>query len=309
MSHTRVPRPVSLVRDVLSPDPRFSMHLVGDLQMGANREWDAGMRHFRKKIIQDQFNRMANNSPKTLGHYVVGDMAHHGLTIEDQDAQSLLAPLATVAPVHPVIGNHDTWDNARTSLEWAASWGLPSQNYVVDYPDYRCIAVGHPGMAFNADGSMAAAVVKLDAEGLAFLDASLGGTAKPCLVFCHAPLIGTAGTVKFGEAAQPAASIDAILNAHSNAIAWVSGHIHTSIKDPNIFMLKNVGSRSIVAVNVTGLANTIPFLGWTEKNNWDRMHTQILTIRDEKTIQLRYLQMSGAWDAPGLSRVLTAKAT
>lgn len=309
MTHTRNPRQVTLVRDSTSPDPRYSMHLIGDLQMGANREWDAGMRHIRKQIIRDQFIRWGQNSPNAVGNWVVGDMAHHGLTIEDQDAQSLLTPLANFAPVHPVIGNHDTWDNARTSAEWAQGWGLTSQNYIVDYPEYRCIAIGHPGMAFNSDGSMAPALVKLDSAGLTFLDSALGGTTKPCLVFCHAPLIGTAGAVAFGEGAQPAATINAILNAHSNAIAWVSGHIHNDIREPSIFMSKNVGSRSIVAVNVTGLANTIPFTDWNSKNNWDRMHTQILSIVDEKTVQLRFLSMTGAWDAPGLSRVLTATAT
>lgn len=306
MTHIRTPRPVTLIRDRTSPDPRHSMHLIGDLQMGGLREWDTGMRHFRKKIIRDQFLRMEATSPDYLGHFIVGDMAHHGRTEEDRDAQSLLFPLKKRMPV---IGNHDWWDNQRDAIEWAWSWGMASQNYVVDYPDYRAIIVGPPGMAFNTDGSMASAVVKLDAAGLSFLDASLAATTNPCIVFCHAPLVGTATAVTFGESAQPAASINTILNSHPNALAWVSGHIHTDIRTPGIFTTKNLGSRSIVAVNVTGLANTIPFEGWSTKNNWDRMHTQILTIIDEKTVQLRYLSMTGAWDAPGTQRVLTATAT
>lgn len=79
------------------------------------------------------------------------------------------------------------------------------------------------------------AAVELSQQQLAWLSQTLTeNKTYPTIIFCHAPLSGTALPAKNGEArpasrnaVQPAAAIDQILKQQPQVKLWVSGHTHT----------------------------------------------------------------------------------
>lgn len=151
-------------------------------------------------------------------------------------------------------GNHDIaclgdtdGTNRRTGTQWARAVNVPAQNTVTDIGGMKVIAIGPDSRPEGVGWVMTA-------ETMAFLDAELtraGST--PCWVNCHTPLAEQYPNPNFTnmwntDVANP--QFFPILEAHPNAVGYLSGHLHTDIRpQTNWCRPVNIGSRSIFSIN------------------------------------------------------------
>ncbi|SMY08433.1 phosphodiesterase [Flavimaricola marinus] len=170
----------------------------------------------------DHINRYQSDADLVI---VTGDLAHSG---ERAAYDKLASHLTRLALPHVLmLGNHDN----RAAFLDAFPQISPDENghvqQVVDLPEARLICLdtlnGPPySYPFSHLGVLCA-------ERLAWLDAALSGTDRPCILFMHHP------AHKTGFAAMDAimlmhgpAFYDRIL-AHGNVAHIVCGHVHRTI--------------------------------------------------------------------------------
>jgi len=190
----------------------------------------------------------------------VGDATDHGQPSEDATFQEWWA-LMGGGPL--VMGNHDILParfggSGRTGAQWAAAYGLPSQNYTVDLGFIRLVILG---MSTYPAGD-AGEEMTLTAADLAWLDATLSD-GVPSWICSHAPLYGTvgggAGVYRSTDpdfSTQPDADVRAILAARPAAQAWVSGHTHSPVSAPGLLMTEVIGGRQFAHVNASAIYYT-----------------------------------------------------
>lgn len=190
----------------------------------------------------------------------VGDLVEPDSAGNDTTAKNYINSLqGTVKRV--IIGNHDC-DTGRTAAAAATSFGYNARNWSHDLAWARLIGVSPA--SFPANGAADEGTCLLDATALSFLDSALAGTSLPCLVFSHAPLENTVIAEITGVNAgyssdeatfsvDPDAEVRAVLAAHSNAKAFISGHTHSFLSATGFVKLENLGARSIVCVNSSAI--------------------------------------------------------
>ena len=194
--------------------------------------------------------------PTPALHLQIGDSTENGFAKEDVLAKRWLGRLP--ARHHTVLGNHDLMHNNRTPKQWAAVYGYESQNYVVDFPTLRIIAVGP-----DRDDEKPERSGTLSANTLKWLEARIrNAPGKTCWIACHWPLRGTvkgdtdtlytSDMTKFY--AKPDDRIRALLARYPNAKAWLSGHTHSPIDAPGLVTrAKLPGGKKIVSVNFSAI--------------------------------------------------------
>lgn len=214
--------------------------------------------------------------------------------------------VAAGAPWHNVMGNHDIQADIITPAQWAAAYGWADQSYVVDLPTLRLIFFS-PSAAWGT-------YTQAPAAQLTWLDAQLGGTSNPCFVFCHFPLYGTVGgdpTVDYTSfmssffirtaANNSSVDVTAVLAAHSNFKAWISGHTHSRVDAPDLVKREVAGSVPFAAINTS----CIWYTGQTVRPTACLVHTFWLSwFGDRIEVRPRNVNTS-SWASVGGRRVMT----
>jgi 3',5'-cyclic AMP phosphodiesterase CpdA len=219
---------------------------VGDLHAGA-------IRRARVQRMLDDVHRL--RTPAL--HLQIGDATEHGRREEDEMAIRWLGRLP--GRHETILGNHDVLHNRRRVADWARAYGYRSQNYTIDLPFVRIVAVGPDHDRPGAQSGV------LSKRTLDFLRHALASAPGDCWIACHWPLYRTVlGDSKryYTSAmqafhAKPRREINALLARHRNAKAWLSGHTHSPMTVPGFVTRARVGrERTILAVNLTALVGT-----------------------------------------------------
>jgi 3',5'-cyclic AMP phosphodiesterase CpdA len=286
------------------------------LPASENTLWIPGDVHFAhvdtsarpgfSKVLQDLASATV---PDVLAIVQCGDIVNLAADAEDDQATAWLESAAAAlggAPYYTIMGNHDVYGvggggSGRSAAAWCAHWGYASQRYTVDFGDFF-------GIMFAPDGELNT----LTQANLDWLDDTLADAGKPCLIFCHWPLydtvVGDTGvywssteTSFFlrGPNGSTDAEIRAVLNARSQAKAWICGHTHSPLAQPGFVLAENVGSRTIAHINTSALYYQGRTLQWN-----DPWQSEFLTVYEDR-LELRFRDHgAGAWASlPGDDRV------
>jgi 3',5'-cyclic AMP phosphodiesterase CpdA len=221
-----------------------TIHGIGDLHAGS-------IRRARVQRMLDDVHTL----PKPAHHLQIGDATEHGRPEEDAMAKRWLDRLP--AEWDTILGNHDFFRNGRSATAWAKAYGYQSQNFTIDLPFVRIVAVG-PDREVSGAGI-------LSKKTLQFLDQALRSAPGDCWIACHWPLHRTVmgdRTRYYTSAmqdfhAKPVKEIRAVLARHRNAKAWLSGHTHSPMTVPGFVTRWRLNrDRTILAVNFSALAYT-----------------------------------------------------
>lgn len=171
-------------------------------------------------------------------------------------------------PFLPITGNHDVGYEDETSVKgkrvrisddklratklerFRTTFGLPAS--------YQSRQLGGYLLLFLATDSSGHLAEMSEAQ-LAWLDEKLKKNRNlPAIVFFHAPLAGTLAQYngKVNEPdyiAQPASRIAELTARHNNLLLWVSGHTHTSPKEPSFASPLNLYQNRITNIHTTDL--------------------------------------------------------
>jgi 3',5'-cyclic AMP phosphodiesterase CpdA len=223
-----------------------TIHGIGDLHAGA----------IRRARVQRMLDDVHTLQTPAL-HLQIGDATERGLPEEDEMAIRWLGRLP--GPCETILGNHDVLHNKRTVATWAKAYGHESQNFTIDLPFVRIVAVGPDRDRPGAESGV------LSEKTLGFLDEALADAGRDCWVACHWPLYRSVlGDPKryFNSNmqsfyAKPVPEIRAVLGRHRNAKAWLSGHTHSPITVPGFLSRTRVNrDRTIVSLNFSALVGT-----------------------------------------------------
>lgn len=251
---------------------------------------------------------------------VIGDLIENYASGDgvqrDQYAKDAMNALLPAVPWDVVVGNHDlagATDQYRTADVWAALYGYPDQNWTKVLTDaqgsqfVKLVAAGTDTMNSTTDPPIILSQATLD-----WLSTELGNTSLPCLVLCHAPLKNTVLGSGYNSSQTffhvhaldmltDDAAIRAILNAHPTAKAWISGHSHNRITDQDFAKVESVGTRSIMALNLSSpwYVTALP------PSPLDPICTIFVTVT-ATGLEIRFRNHgAGVWDSIGSQRVVT----
>lgn len=240
----------------------------------------------------------------------IGDATDHGTTSEDTTFKTWWDGLPA-APVRALVcGNHDIFPTRfsggnRTAAQWATAYGLSSQNYTVDLGFVRLIIVGQS----TYPASDAGEEMTWSSSDVTFLDDALTAAgSQDCWILSHAPLYNTVlgnGATEYLStdadfSAQVDADIRAVLAAHSNAKAWISGHTHSPLSATGLLTTQTIGSHTMAFINVS----SIYYTGKTVDAG-DTMSSFYIT-KVSGAIEVRVRDHgSGAWTTVGGNLVTT----
>jgi predicted phosphodiesterase len=213
-----------------------TIQVIGDLHIDA--------------IASDRLFAILDDVPETPDQIVqVGDLTD--LATQSQDAAAI-GFLGGLPYYLLVCGGHDVWADARTPEQWAATYGMPGQNYVAEANGVRLIVLGVNNVALPQ---------YLSAEQLVFLETSLQEAPDaPCLIFCHQPLyhsVLSPDPARFYDSTirqyytHEDAAIRGVLARHNNAKAWISGHTHSPYFAEGFLKLEQVGTHHMLMVNAS----------------------------------------------------------
>lgn len=265
-----------------------TLHCIGDTHFGARAPEIPQFDRRRQQIVERDLAKLAVPAYRLQ----LGDLTDNAYATDDATGVAWMQSLGGT-PLY-TVGNHDMY-GGRTAAAAAAAWGAPGKDYVQDLGYAKLIVLGpdelHPG---NSTG------VRYSTTALNFLDAALTAAGStPCLIAAHAPLRNTVGfgagtdqyrsTDQYFYAADDASySVDtgirAVLAAHNNAKAWISGHTHSPVTSPRIVYGETIGSHTLVHVNTSCLAYT----GKVKTDWFSRLVTFYLTVADNRiTVRFR----------------------
>lgn len=258
--------------------------------------------------------------PRPRLHFQVGDLADDGSS-SSQRTTALAWMNGLDTPWKCAIGNHDIVGNAIAPNTVAAAYGMSAATYTYDVEFARLIVLGP--VPFWDLGSLPAAI-GVSQTTLDYLTARLNDAPAglPCLIVCHAPLSGTvAGGSTVGYPSTGAeyhvtgpnltddSEVRAVLNAHSNAKAWICGHTHTQLDTAGLFTTVNVGSRSIAHINCSsphytgGLSSPPPTDAY--KKQWGAITSLYVNVySDHLDVRVRD-HGAGVWTGPNGVRTTT----
>lgn len=248
MSVTRAYVAPAVTRRAVGPaGTGTTLHCIGDVHAGPIPAW-------RLDALASDFARTMLRAP--LAHVQLGD-GTDGFTAGDYPLQATIYQRFKArlpARTYEAIGNHDRQN--QTVEQWEARVGHDADQ-TVDFPELRLIVLG-------SDDTVSADM--LSATTLAFLDAALAGTTKPCLIACHYPLWDTVGGDPALEyvstqaafyvrgpsgASGSSAEVLAVLAAHPNVKAWIAGHTHSRLTVPGLVMPMLAGRVRFASINTS----------------------------------------------------------
>lgn len=226
-----------------SPVPQNSILFYGDLHSGRNANIPSRLSQARTDLLSLDLDILVQ----------VGDMTEDGITAQDTTAINNITGLAPV--VRTIVGNHDL-ESERTGAAAQAAWGFNGLNWTYDYGPILLIGIS-PDAHTGPGGNGSDPTITFSQTTIDWLDNELSVATKECWIVAHPPLTGVIGGL--GEwAAQPYQTIESMLDTHSNAIAWFSGHTHTDFDHSQIAVVKNLGSNNIINANASAIGYVNP---------------------------------------------------
>lgn len=221
----------------------YTIALLSDLHLTVPDRADQHQVH----KMRDDLNVMAGRG--VIDAWIIGgDVATNASAAEVAQVKTWIDGLDRVgAPLAMVPGNHDLVGNTATGgpdITSPAQWAALYADYEVTAPN-RVVDVGAGlriiALAPTPDATRGIAATwrcALDAATLAWCGDRLAETTRRCIIAFHAPLQNTVGSnpvsspsstmANWYAHSQDAATIEQMIGAHPNVIAWVSGHTHTS---------------------------------------------------------------------------------
>lgn len=270
--------------------PDGAIHLIGDMHVGA-----VSMTANRKALWAADLSSPA--LPDTVTHVVVGDVVDHGLPEEDDEAVALLDAQFGAGNWVAAVGNHDLWDRNDPPAV-AQGWGMPDSNFVHDLGFARLVVVCSDG-GLDVDNT---GMVPFSPANLEWMDdqfTAAGDT--PCLVVCHWSLQDTAPGTDGPFAAQDDADVRALLADNANAVAWLSGHTHTAVSEPDLVKAETVGGHTVAAINASAICYTDNGVDSTDNLDSDQ-YTMYVTVTDGR-LDVRFRNHgAGIWHVAGPDR-------
>lgn len=265
------------------PHPTRTLHVIGDLHI-------TGQTETRKKILTDDVTAAATTPPRLQ----VGDMTVNSNEGEDEQAIWFLDGLG--GDWWAIVGNHDIV--GRSAADAAAAWFMPGKDFVVDLGFAVLICIGPD--ASNAGGMIyrTATANWLDTQLTTYAD-------RVCLIGCHMPFYGTVG-VAASDVPEKKSSFDlgyylrgegaiheapnpdgnkgeelwAVVEAHDNAKAWLSGHTHSNLQAVDLVKPVTVGGRGFAHINAGAPQGP--------RNSWlDPIATAYVSVLDDR-LEVRF---------------------
>ena len=148
-------------------------------------------------------------------------------------------PKEFLAGNHEVIYHRDLSSTGRLVPADPYERGLHLQTYEKTFgPLYHSRKLGQYFLVFLSPDTLESKyAVELSKEQLAWLEKELKDhRQEPTLIFCHAPITGTLIPGSKLDTprnyAQPAKKLHQLLTENPQVLLWVSGHTHTSPKNP-----------------------------------------------------------------------------
>ena len=149
-------------------------------------------------------------------------------------------PKEFLAGNHEVIYHRDLSSTGRLVPADPYERGLHLQTYEKTFgPLYHSRKLGQYFLVFLSPDTLESKyAVELSKEQLAWLEKELKDhRQEPTLIFCHAPITGTLIPGSKLDTprnyAQPAKKLHQLLTENPQVLLWVSGHTHTSPKNPS----------------------------------------------------------------------------
>lgn len=224
-------------------DPARTINVVGDIHVG----W----------TVPSRLDAAAADLARTISlatHRVfIGDLTEVSSPEQDAAANAWLDTTGPRDFWSIVAGNHDLV--GRSLAAWEAAYGKPG-TWTRDFPAFRLIGLSAP----DGEGIRQTEPQTFTPTTLAYLDAQLGDTSLDCVIVTHGPLMNTVvgsyfdSTMRF-FASHPDDEIRAILAAHPNARAWISGHTHSPLETTDLVKAEPVGNGHLItAINAGAVA-------------------------------------------------------
>lgn len=257
------------------PHPDRTVQFVGDLHIQSQTET-------RKKLMRDDV-----TATSVTPRVQVGDFTANSYAGEDAMGVDFFDSLG--GDWWAIAGNHDMV--GRTAADAAAAWGMPGKDFTVDlgFASLVCIGPDTDSLIYRQDTTD-------------WMAAQLAARPDvPCIIVCHEAFYGTVGVAPDdpptkkssfdlyfyvrGEAAiyetpdingNRGEELWAVMEAHPNAKAWVSGHVHADLRADGIVKpVTMADGRGFVHVN----AGTI--LG-SNKSWLDPLATPYISVLDDR---------------------------
>jgi 3',5'-cyclic-AMP phosphodiesterase len=174
---------------------------------------------------------------------ISGDLADNASNAEYEQVRELLAPLD--APLYVLPGNHDDRSALRRHFDVPGADDQPVQ-YAADLGTLRLVVLDstRPG---EIPG-------ELDADSLAWLDATLAAADTPTLVALHHPPLATGIPAydEMGLSATSRVALGTVIAAYPQVRRVVAGHMHRAIT-------ADLVGRSVLAVPSTYVQARLEF--------------------------------------------------
>jgi 3',5'-cyclic-AMP phosphodiesterase len=254
-----------------------TLSLVGDIHFGGNL---AARMDTAQRALQ------AMNGSYALRVYL-GDLTENGgNATEWPNAAAWIAANANPgnAPYKAIAGNHD-YIGGDTAATFASFIGY-DPSWTVDIgTDLRVVG-------FSPD-TLLDPPATFSAGKLAWLEAAVT-TTRSVIICSHVPLkdsVNESGKTTPFYQSHPHASLIAILAAHPNVRAWISGHTHSTLAATNLIMSYSVGPHRIAAINASAVSSTPTKPGTIDQGN----HSLYLTVFPDRLEARFHNHKSGRW--------------
>lgn len=293
---TRTPVAPSVTRRSAGPPADgVTIHAIGDTHIGpvfSNEAW-------RLDTVSRDATRERMPTPSAVVQ--LGDGINDQPSVQTAMFKQFMGRFK--APWYAVMGNHDITNDVQTPAQWAAGLGYPSPSHIIDLPSLRLVFFSPSEQYTNYHLASPAA--------LSWLDTACT-TSKPVFVFCHFSLFETnwgSETAPFflGTTASPGNSsgVLAVLAAHTNVKAWISGHTHQPVDYPSPVMSVKAGTTKLAAINASCIWYTQAPPSPYPLSGIDGMFTGYVTWLGDR-IEVRYRDHgAGQWGSPNGRGVFT----
>lgn len=250
-------------------DPDRTIHLIGDPHAGFVT--DARLATLSGDIVGGNLHALA------VHHLLIGDICDVGGNAAHETSAATFisdAGMTLRDNADLISGNHDLGGSGEDIGTFNAQWGYSTVNWTRDFAHFRLIGL-NPDHDNGALGPQT-----LEQHTLTYLDDALAGTALPCVIATHAPLMGTHGTTVNFECTHPYDDIVAILDAHDHVAVLMTGHTHPVTSYSRLVDRLTLTTHDIICVNGSGLFLPLrPATGaGTEAQD---LHTVFVTMLDD----------------------------
>lgn len=239
--------------------------------------------------------------------------------------------MANGVPSMWCMGNHDIRRRSpSTRAHWESIYGR-SANQVMDLPNMRIVMFAADSQTYYYnDSPQHDTGWNIPTATWNWIDAQIGGTSKPVLLFCHYPPaeLGNEnvrysvmndnqyGSVflpkKSGASYSNAANLTHpwstykladVVSAHDNIAGYICGHVHFLDSDPRMASFQTIGNKTIPVISgPSPTKQTSNDKIWGHRNITKSLYLNMTP--DKWEIRYRY-HSAARWDGPGMGRITT----